>query len=95
MGVFRAQTLCCECGKSSKSGKGKPVRLLCMMQVLRQNANRTHDCLAHIKASHSLDDAVDQDVHLPAEHQVQRLGLERLGDAVPRQDELSVGALKD
>lgn len=72
-----------------------PVRLLCIMQVLGQNANGTHDCLAHIKASRSLDDAVDHDVDFPAEHPVQRLQLQRLRDAVPRQDELSVGALKD
>lgn len=75
--------------------KVTPVRLLCIMQVLGQNANGTHDCLAHIKASRSLDDTLDHDVDFPAEHLVQRLGFERLRDAVPRQDELSVGALKD
>lgn len=79
----------------ASQGKVIPVRLLCIMQVLGQNANGTHDCLAHIKASRSLNDAVDHDVDFPAEHPVQRLGLERLRDAVPRQDELSVGALKD
>lgn len=72
-----------------------PVRLLCIMQVLGQNANGAHDCLAHIKAACSLDDTLDHDVDFPAEHPVQRLQLQRLGDAVPRQDELSVGALKD
>lgn len=72
-----------------------PVRLLCIMQVLGQNANGTHDCLAHIKALRSLDEAVDHDVDFPAEHPVQGLGLERLRNAVPRQDELSVGTLKD
>lgn len=81
--------------KSSESGSVLPVRLFCVMQVLGENADGTHDCLAHIKASRSLDDAFDHDVHFPAEHPVQRLGLERLRDAVPRQDELSVGALKD
>lgn len=65
------------------------------MQMLRQNANGTHDRLAHVKVSRSLDDAADHHVHLPAEHPVQRLGLARLRDAVPRQDELSVGTLKD
>lgn len=65
------------------------------MQMLGQNANGTHDRLAHIKVSRSLDDAVDHDVDFPAEHLVQRLGLAWLRNAVPRLDELSVGALKD
>lgn len=76
-------------------GEVIPVRLLCIMQVLGQDANGTHDRLAHVKAPHPLDDALDHDVGFPAEHPVQRLGLERLRDAVPRQDELSVGALED
>lgn len=79
----------------ARQAKVLPVRLLCIMQVLGQNADGTHDRLAHIKALRSLDDAVDHHIHFPAEHEAQRLGLQRLRDAVPRQDELSVGALKD
>lgn len=63
--------------------------------MLGQNANGTHDGLAHIEVSRPLDDAVNHDVRLAAQHAVQRLGLAWLRDAVPRQDELSVGALKD
>lgn len=98
-GIYRVQRLCWESRKSSKVEEEKkkliPVRLLCIMQVLGQNANRTHDCLAHIKPSRSLDEALDHDVGFPAERLMQRLGLERLRNAVPRQDELGVGALKD
>lgn len=65
------------------------------MQMLRQDANGPHDRLAHVKVPRSLDDAVDHHVHLPAEHPVQRLGLARLRDAVPGQDQLRVGAFKD
>lgn len=71
-----------------------PVRLLCIMQVLSQNSNGAHDCLANIKVFHSLNDAVDYYVDFPAEHLVQRLALARLGNVVPRHEQLSVGALK-
>lgn len=64
------------------------------MQVLGENPNGAHDRLAHIKVPRSHDDAVDDCVDFPAEHLVQRLAQARLGNAVPRQDQLSVGALK-
>lgn len=64
------------------------------MQVLGQNPNGAHDRLAHIKVSGSLNDPADYEVEFPAEHLVQRLVLAGLGNGVPRQDQLSVGALK-
>lgn len=64
------------------------------MQVLGQNPNEAHDCVGDIKVFGPLNDAVDYKVKLPAEHLVQRLLLTRLGDGVPRQDQLSVGAFK-
>lgn len=64
------------------------------MQVLSQNANGAHNRLANVKVFGSLNDPVDYEVNFPAEHLVQRLLLTRLGNAVPRQDQLSVGALK-
>ena len=64
------------------------------MQVLGQNANGAHDRLANIKVPGPLNDPVDYEVDFPAEHLVQRLVLARLGNKVPRQDQLSVGALK-
>lgn len=64
------------------------------MQVLCQNANGAHDRLANIKVFGSFNDSVDYEVDLPAEHLVQRLALTRLRDDVPRQNQLSVGALK-
>lgn len=64
------------------------------MQVLGQNTNGAHDRLANIKVFGSLNDPVDYEVDFPAEHPVQRLALTWLGNAVPRQDQLSVGALK-
>lgn len=64
------------------------------MQVLGQNSNGAHNHLANIKVFGSLNDAVDYYVDFPDEHLVQRLLRTRLGDAVPRQDQLSVGALK-
>lgn len=64
------------------------------MQVLGQNSNGAHNRLANIKVFGSLNDAVDYYVDFPDEHLVQRLLRTRLGDAVPRQDQLSVGALK-
>lgn len=64
------------------------------MQVLSQDTNGAHDRLANIKVFGSLNDPVDDEVELPAEHLVQRLVLAWLGDAVPRQDQLGVGALE-
>lgn len=64
------------------------------MQVLGQNSNGAHNRLANIKVFGSLNDAVDYYVDFPDEHLVQRLLRTRLGDAVPRQDQLSVGALE-
>lgn len=64
------------------------------MQVLSQNTNAAHDRLANVEAFGSLDDAVDHKVELPAEHLVQGLAPTRLGDAVPRQEQLGVGALE-
>lgn len=64
------------------------------MQVLGENPNGAHDRLAHIKVPRSRDDAVDDCVDFPAEHLAQRLAGARLGNAVPRQDQLSVGALE-
>lgn len=64
------------------------------MQVLGQNTNGAHYRLTNIKVSGSLNNAVDYEVELPAEHLVQRLVLAWLGNSVPRQDQLSVGALK-
>lgn len=64
------------------------------MQVLGQDTNGAHDGLAHIKVFGSLNDPVDYKVDLPAEHLVQRLVLAWLGNVVPRQDQLGVGALE-
>lgn len=64
------------------------------MQVLGQNPNGAHHRLANIKVFGSLNDPVDYKVNLPAEHLVKRLTLRRLGNAIPRQDQLSVGALE-
>lgn len=64
------------------------------MQVLGQNSNGAHNRLANIKVFGSLNDAIDYYVDFPAKHLVQRLLRTRLGDAVPRQDQLSVDALK-
>lgn len=64
------------------------------MQVLGQNPNGAHDCVGDIKVFGSFNDAVDYKVEFPAENLVQGLLLARLGDGVPRQDQLSVGAFK-
>lgn len=64
------------------------------MQMLGQNANGAHHRLANIKVFGSLNDSVDYEVDLPAEHLVQRLALTWLRDVVPRQNQLSIGALK-
>lgn len=64
------------------------------MQVLGQNTDGAHDCLANIKVFGLLNNSVDYEVEFPAEHLVQRLLLTGLGNAVPRQNQLSVGALK-
>lgn len=74
--------------------KASPVRLLRIMQVLGQNPNGAHDCVGDIKVFGPFNDAVDYKVKFPAENLVQGLLLARLGDGVPRQDELSVGAFK-
>lgn len=64
------------------------------MQVLGQNTNGAHDRLANIKVFGSVNDAVDYEVKFPAQHLVQRLVLSRLGNVVPGQDQLSIGALE-
>lgn len=64
------------------------------MQVLSQNTNGAHRHLANIKVFASLNDAVDYEIKLLTEDLVQRLALAWLRNAVPRQDQLSVGALK-
>lgn len=71
-----------------------PIRLFRIMQVLGQNTNGAHDRLANIEVVRRLNDAVNYYVGFPAEHLVQRLVLTRLGNVVPRQDQLSVGTLK-
>lgn len=77
-----------------KSENFVPVGLLSMMQVLGQNPNGAHHRLADVKVSGPLNDAVNYEVKLPAEQHVQRLVLAGLGDAVPGQDQPSVGTLK-
>lgn len=64
------------------------------MQVLGEDPDGAHDCLTDIEVSGPLDDALDDCVDFPAKHLVQRLVKAQLGGAVPRQDQLSVGALE-
>lgn len=71
-----------------------PVRLFGVVQVLGKDPDGAHDCLAHVEVSRPLDDALDDCVDFPAEHLVQRLLQAQLGGAVPRQDQLSVGAFE-
>lgn len=71
-----------------------PIRLFRIMQVLGQNTNGAHDRLANIEVVRCLNDAVNYYVDFPAENLVQKLVLTRLGNVVPRQDQLSVDTLK-
>lgn len=79
---------------NNNNKKPLPVRLLGVAQVLGEDPDGAHDRLAHIKFPRPLDDALDDCVDFPAEHLVQRLAQAQLGAAVPRQDQLSVGALE-
>lgn len=79
---------------NNNNKKPLPVRLLGVAQVLGEDPDGAHDRLAHIKVPRPLDDALDDCVDFPAEHLVQRLAQAQLGAAVPRQDQLSVGALE-
>lgn len=62
--------------------------------MLGEDPDGAHDRLAHIEVPRPLDDALDDGVHFPAQHLVQGLAQAQLGAAVPRPDQLSVGALE-
>lgn len=64
------------------------------MQVLCQNLNWAHHSLADIKVPGPLNKAVDHKVEIPAEDLVKGLLVPGLGDTVPWQNQLSVGALE-
>lgn len=74
--------------------KVSPGGLFRIMQVLGQNTNGAHNHMANIKVFGSLNNALDYEIKLLAEHLVQRLVFAWLGNTVPRQEQLNVGAIK-